>query len=54
MTEITEDGTRLIQSTRRIGNTTYIVKSAIKKDAEKVILKKIEKLIKNDIEKMSK
>lgn len=53
MTQTTIDGAQLRQTERRIGNTTYIVKSAIKKNAEKTILNKIGRLIKNDIEKIS-
>lgn len=51
MTQTTIDGAQLMQTERRIGHTTYIVKSAIKKDAEKTILSKISKLIKNDVAK---
>lgn len=53
MTQTTIDGAQFRQTERRIGNTTYIVKSAIKKNAEKTILNKIGRLIKNDIEKIS-
>lgn len=51
MTQVISDGVRLNQKEHNIGNTTYIVKSAIKKDAENTILSKVRKLIKNDIEK---
>ncbi len=51
MTQVISDGVRLMQTEHRIGNTTYIVKSAVRKDAEKTILSKVGKLIKNDIAK---
>ena len=51
MTHTTNDGVRLCQTEHRIGNTTYIVKSAVKKDADKIILAKIRRLIMNEYEK---
>ncbi len=51
MTQAVSDNVLLNKSEHKIGNTTYIVKSLIKKDAEKTILSKIYRLIKRELEK---